>query len=463
MNIARASSNRGRGASRRVFVAGTLGTLGTGVLAAACGSIGGGDTIAKGITTRTVTLRWSTWGDSQNTFNSVGAPQGVRAFNMQFPNIKVEIEPQLSGWSEKNTAEWIAGTGPDISGHCCQFSAVFARQGLLWNMEPSMKRDVADSIRKDFPEWLMKFFWSPEAGQFALPMYSGTIALYYNRAAFQKKGVPFPDETWDWNKYREVATRLTTPGGGEYGRMLITNRDNVLQRLHQNGANWVDPKDDTRAAFDSPRALEALQYERDAGHKEKNAAVPGLPNVFPGTEGKNTYSALAEGIVAMLEGGSWLLIRMTQPQNIPEGTDWDVAPLPKGPVQRDTLATNDGWSIWKGGKAIEESWEFMKFLMGDEWNEINSRASGQQSGRKSFQERWVKLIKEANPKLASKNLKPFTDAIQQNYARPIELFRKHVEAVVHVQKAIDTAIQDGTAAVDASFKEAAQLVNQLHR
>ena len=49
--------------------------------------------------------------------------------------------------------------------------------------------------------------------------------------------------------------------------------------------------------------------------------------------------------------------------------------------------------------------------MGDEWNNINSRASGQQAGRKSFQDRWEKLIKEANPKLAEKNLKPFKDAI----------------------------------------------------
>lgn len=452
-----------RAVSRRSFMNGTMAALGAGALAAACGPAAGGGQIQRGKTTRSVTLRWSTWGDANNTFNSIGAPEGVKVFSAKFPNIKVEIEPQLGGWPEKNIAEWIAGTGPDISGHCCQWGPVFSRQGLTWNMEPAMKRDIPENIRKDFVEWLMKLFWSQEAGQFALPMYTGTMGVYYNKTIFQRKGVPLPDETWDWNKYREMSTRLTDRASNQYGRRLIISYDRTMARLHQNGANWVDPKDDTKAAFDSPRALEALRYEADAGHKDKNAAREGLPSMFPGTEGKNIYSALSDGTYAMMEEGSWILLRMTQTQNVPEGVDWDVAPFPKGPAQRDTLATNDGWSIWKGGKAIEESWEYMKFLMGDEWNDINSGASGQQSGRKSFQERWAKIIRDRNPKLANKNLKPFMDSIQQNYARPIELFRKQVEAVAHVNKAMNDTIRDGTVAVDAAFKEAAQLVNQLHR
>jgi multiple sugar transport system substrate-binding protein len=449
---------------RRAFLAGAT-PLGLGLVAAACAPSGGaGDRIAQGQSTREVTLRWSTWSDAQNAFNTVGAPQGVKLFNERFPRIKVEIEPQLAGWDVKNQAEWIAGTGPDISGHCCNWGPQWARDGLLFNMEPGLKMDVPEAVRKDFVEWLMKLFWSPEHGQFALPMYTGTIALYYNKDTFQKAGVPFPDDTWDWNKYREAATRLTKAGENVYGRRLIVGYDRTMQRLHSNGGNWVDPKDDTKPVFDQPKAVEALTYEFNAGHKEKNAFREGAAEAFPAGAGKTYFQAFSEGLYAMMEEGSWILARMTQTNNIPEGLNWDVAPIPRGPAGRVSLATNDGWSIWKGSKATAEAWEFVKFLMSDEWNEINSRASGQQAGRKSFQDRWERLIKEANPKLADKNLRPFKDAVTRNEARPIELFRKHAEFNRDiVPKILNDSIRDGKVPVDAAVKDAAELVRQLHR
>ena len=87
-----------RGTRRREALQRGAALLGVGAVGVACapGGAGGGDRIAQGQSTREVTLRWSTWGDSQNTFNSVGAPQGVKLFNEKFPRIKVEIEPQIA-------------------------------------------------------------------------------------------------------------------------------------------------------------------------------------------------------------------------------------------------------------------------------------------------------------------------------------------------------------------------------
>src|SRR5262252_1871958 len=104
-----------RMASRRAVLSQVGAVIGVGALAAACGGQGAGaDKIAQGKTTREVTLRWSTWGDDTNTFNSVGAPQGVKLFNEKFPKIHIGVEPQVGDWFTKNTTEWIAGNGPDI-------------------------------------------------------------------------------------------------------------------------------------------------------------------------------------------------------------------------------------------------------------------------------------------------------------------------------------------------------------
>ncbi|HEU5316891.1 MAG TPA: extracellular solute-binding protein [Chloroflexota bacterium] len=439
---------------------------GTGAVLAACGAGGGPSAMQQNKTTREVTIRWSTWGDDTNPFNQVAAPRGVKLFNERFPKITVKVEPQPSDWSVKNQTEWLAGAGPDISGHCCDWGPVWARQGLLFNMEPGMKKDVPAKIREDFVEWLMKLFNSPENGQFALPMYTGTIGLYYNKQSFQKAGVAFPDATWDWQKYREAATKLTNSGQGVYGRRLIASYDRNMQRIHSNGGNWVDPKDDTKPAFDQPKALEALRYEWDAAHKEKIAAREGGgagSAVFPSLAGKTIYQAFSEGLFAMMEEGSWILARMTQENNIPNNVEWDVAPIPRGPAGRITLATNDGWSIWKGSKSTDEAWEFVKFLMSDEWNEIAARDGGQQSGRKSFQDKWEKLFKENYPKLQNKNLTPFKEAIIKNEARPIELFRKHADFARDIlPKLITDSIRDGKTSIDAAVKETADLTRALH-
>ena len=444
---------------------------GTGAILAACGASGGPSAIQQGKTTREVTIRWSTWGDDTNPFNMVAAPNGMKLFNQKFPKIKVLVEPQInppgSTWQLKNETEWIAGTGPDLSGNCCEWGPVWARKGLLYNMEPNLKRDVPAKIREDFVEWLIKLFNSPEAGQFSLPMYTGIIALYYNKQSFQKAGVPFPDGTWDWNKYTEAATKLTDSAKGIYGRRVIASYDRTMQRIHSNGGNWVDPKDDTKPAFDQPKAVEALTYEWNSAHKLKIAGREGGGAggaVFPSLNNKTIYQAFSEGLMPMMEEGSWILARMTQENNIPSNVEWDVAPIPRGPANRTTLATNDGWGMWKGGKAIDETWELVKFLMSDEWNEIASRDGGQQSGRKSFQDKWEKLFKENYPKLANKNLTPFKEGITKGEAKPIELFRKHADFGRDIlPKLINDSLRDGKVPIEAAIKDVADLTRALHK
>jgi multiple sugar transport system substrate-binding protein len=469
----------GSSTSRRSFVTRAGALFGVGSLLAACGGAGGaGDKIAQNKTSRQVTLRWSTWGDDKNSFNTDAAPKGMKLFQERNPNVKVTIEPQIdtpggAAWWQKNQTEWVAGTGPDMSGHCCVYGISWAQDGLLVNMEPMMKKDIPAKIREDFVEWLMKLFTSPQAGLWALPMYSGTIGLYYNKTMFQRKGVPLPDDTWDWNKYREAAVKLNDPNAGQFGRRQVRGLDRVIQKIHQAGGNWVDPSSNTKAVFDSAAAMQALQYERDANLKDKYTVREGVnPLEYNATQGMDLYKAISAQKFAMWEEGSWILTRQVLQVEKDVVPQWDVAPLPKGPKQRDTLATHDGWGIWKGSKNIDESWELVKFLQSDEWVDINSRISGQQPARKSMQDRWAKGLKEAYPQLADKNLKPFQEAIAQNYARPKEFFKKanDSEQIMNTflnealyGTELNPAIKNGEKSLDAAVKDTISRLNDLNK
>ena len=167
------------------------------------------------------------------------------------------------------------------------------------------------------------------------------------------------------------------------------------------------------------------------------------------------------GYISMWEGGAFTLTRYVSMLN--DEIDWDIAPLPRGPVGRFTVATNDGWSIWKGSKAPDATWELLKFLQSDEWTDIATRVAGQQSARRSHQQRWLTSIKEANPKLAGKNLVPFTDAIEKGYARPIEFWRKDANSKKIFTDAYNKSVRDNEEEVGVAMKAAAEQINQINK
>lgn len=453
---------REAGLSRRGLLRRSGALLAAGVMLGACNATGTGSGEPASPSKGPVSLRWSTWGDSQNPFNTTAAPKGVELFNAKFPNIKIQVEDQGPGYDfvAKNTAGWLSGDGPDISGHCCEYGLGFARQGFLLNMDPYVKRDARQVPTADYVDWMIKFFNSTEHGQWALPMYTGTIGLLYDRAAFQKKGQAFPDDSWDWNKYREVGQKLAEPQNGIWAREILLP-GNVYRRFHQNGATMVDPKDDTKAAFASEKAITAMEYERNSVHRDQATVVTGGAKIPEAVRGLTQPQRMIAGKIAMFEGASFGLTRYVQ--SLSNDVDWDIAPLPKGPSGRFTLATGDAWSIWKGTKAKDASWEWVKFLQGDEWTDIATRVVGQQSARKSFQQRWLTSIKDANPRLADKNLKPFTEAIEKGYARPIEIFRKHADSDKEFIAAYNKSVRDADEEIATAMKAAAELVNQLNK
>ena len=75
----------------------------------------------------------------------------------------------------------------------------------------------------------------------------------------------------------------------------------------------------------------------------------------PALAGMTDEQAFAAARYVMLEEGSWRLVPFVHLVS-PVGVDWDIAPLPRGLVQRDTLATNDGWSARRTSKVLDEAW-----------------------------------------------------------------------------------------------------------
>jgi multiple sugar transport system substrate-binding protein len=429
---------------------------------AACrpGAPGGGEvSIRPGGSGRQVTLKVGA--------RANGAPgnpsteeflEAKRVFEEKYPQITIEF-----GWSmnaEKFLAAAAAGDAWDIQDTCCDQIPVEARAGVLMKLDPLIKRGMRPDDVKDWIEWQYKYF-NIDGSQYGIGKYMGTTALYYNKDWFQQKGVSLPDETWDWNKYRDAMIRLTDAPNKKWGISLLSgsgqpmNPDRRQAKVHQNGGYFVDSRNDLKSGLDHPRTIEAFEWIHARIWKD-NASIqpdqrPGVPDAP--MDARRMFTG---GVTAMWEDGSWSLVPVLQDE---PSFEWDVVTLPKGPVQRDVLATTDGWAMWAHTRSIDDAWLLFSWFNGDDWYAIQSRRL--QPARLSWQSKWMTMITEANPKLKGKNLKAFTMAAEQGFARPWMIHRYHAAVDKLIRDEYDASVTFNRKPVKDTHVELARLVNEI--
>ncbi|MCI1141088.1 extracellular solute-binding protein, partial [Stenotrophomonas maltophilia] len=87
-----------------------------------------------------------------------------------------------------------------------------------------------------------------------------TIGLWYNKKMFDEAKIPYPDNTWDWNKLREAAKKLTDPNKGVWGIAAAPyGQDNYYNTIFQSGG-FVISDDKKSSGFDKPETIEGLSF-----------------------------------------------------------------------------------------------------------------------------------------------------------------------------------------------------------
>jgi ABC-type glycerol-3-phosphate transport system substrate-binding protein len=171
-----------------------LATLAAGVAATAAGCAGPGQRAEDGAAARAskqpATLRISV--DSET------AKLGTGSFKDKHPHITVVLEEQVNtpggaNWRQKNFAEWMAGTGPDMTAACCAQLPEWGNQGLFTDLEGLIKRDAKQVPVSDYSADLLNTWKAPGKGLYALPSRAGIMVMYYSRTLFRREGIPAPD------------------------------------------------------------------------------------------------------------------------------------------------------------------------------------------------------------------------------------------------------------------------------
>ncbi|OLE14011.1 MAG: hypothetical protein AUG93_00320 [Armatimonadetes bacterium 13_1_20CM_4_65_7] len=279
-------------------------------------------------------------------------------FKKARPNITVQAQlippDQLQ---QKTVTAFASKTAPDLWNTAPTFYYEFVQRGDLENLTPYITRDKT-GLGAFFPNILTDLAVPPGSGNYyALPRNYVASLLYYNKNVFDKAGIGYPDESWDWNKLLDVAKKLT-----------IRNADGTVAQFGFVSSPWhtmLDPlilanggrvlSDDQKSCrLTDPVAVKTIQFMVDMIQRDKVSPNPTQLKEYI-VESPDAFKA---GKVAMFITGSWAITSMREIKSF----DWDVAMVPKGSAKRVIYGGPDTIVMSSSTKNKSGAWELLKYL-----------------------------------------------------------------------------------------------------
>lgn len=354
--------------TRRTFLKG----LAAGVAAVALGACGGTTQRAGVIQGGKLELVWMVRNSPQE--NPWERDIVKPAFEKANPNIRINIislnqddiavKRQTILAANEPLHVWSPNWGGD------GFGSDRAR-GLLQNLSPLIKKTNFDmSIFNPS----VRDIYKVNGNYYGLPILTIGSYVFYNQKLFDAANEPYPtndwnDKSWTWDKFVEVAQRLTKNYGdlsnGQYGASLSIIDGNLESPPRSWG--W-DPFPDsayTTGFADAvhvynERVYAAYQAQQDIIYKYKAS-----PDASIQTALSNFGGPFASGKVAMEIQGGWDIWVMKAQIDDPDGFCFGVAPLPWGTpdaVKRSIIFT-DPWSMTSGLREDfrDAAWKLLQF------------------------------------------------------------------------------------------------------
>ena len=371
------------------------GILATAALLAACsGSNSSGSSSSSKASGKTE-ISYAIWDSGQEP----GIRQIADKFEEKNPDIKINI--QVVDWDNYWTMLEAGATGGSLPDTFWMHSNEIYRYGsneMLLPLDDYLAKSKEAKL-ENFPDGLNEIY-NIKGKQFAVPKDFDTIGLWYNKKMFDEAGIPYPDDTWDWNKLKEVAKKLTKSDGSQYGFGAgLSNQEGYYNFIYQNGGTVIT--DDMKSGYDDPKTIEALDYYFSFIKEKLSPAL---------TVDKERAEAFQNGQVAMSVFGSWNLSGFSANDYIRENAD--VAVLPKGPDgTRATIFNGLGNAIAANTKNPDAAWKWVEYLSSKEAQEMQASLGVAISAYKGTADTWV----NSNKDFAIKN---YVDMLDYAQIRP---------------------------------------------
>lgn len=205
--------------------------------------------------------------------------------------------------------------------------------------------------------------YSDDGHYYAVPYKQEVYCVFYNKALFDKAGVPYPQGPWTWDEYVETAKKVTNLSEGIYGSYM--NIENPWFILSAKQKNIPLYKEDGTCNFDAPEFRESIEWYKSLGNELK-VQMP-VEEVVNENASWNYY-AMAGDHLALFVQGNWFTRLLNSQTDYPKDWDYGVAPTPSaGEDGNNNFVSMGYYSINKNAEHPEEALEYLLWLGQNQW------------------------------------------------------------------------------------------------
>ena len=288
----------------------------------------------------------------------------------------------------------------------------YAAKGLSQELDTFVARDKVN-LQDSHADGLKGCRWKGQL--MALPLDLWPHLVFYNRTIFTEAGVPdlstdWNDREWTTDKYQELAAKLTKQQGDQtvqFGSDVylrgwpagwVHGGDWFPANTYETGvcAEFVGDKD--------PRVASGVQWTADLITKLHYAPTPA-----------EAQQVQASAPVLFMSGkvgmGVTNIGRLSRYATIKDFA-WGVGVMPRPPKgePRRHHVWIDFWSMIKGPKNLEGSWQLLKFMVSPEAQRIYPIEYGPMSSLNSLASEWADYHKKSLPNLSAREFQAIAEA-----------------------------------------------------
>jgi multiple sugar transport system substrate-binding protein len=336
--------------------------LKTGLMAAALAAVCG--LAAPAIAADPATLHfWVAWDPQQA--DGIAAKKEIAAYEEAHPGVKIDVQNiTYDALHDKLLTALAGGDAPDLSWGLPEWLGELSRMGALrdmteeaqsWPDKSAIYPNVIDALTID-------------GHLLAMPHYLGIRALLVHQDLLKAAGIAAPPKTWDELIADASAIKQKT---GKFGFGVagtgVRSPQELIMYLAQNGLSLAERRPDGKYKntwADDPAKL-AKASEVFAFYKsliDKGAINP--DGASWGWEEEDTNFAL--GQYAMVIDGAWMQSR--EQQNPEQMKDVTISAPPYKEMASTFFEINPFY-VYKAGKHPKETWEFVTFMNGKDFQE----------------------------------------------------------------------------------------------
>lgn len=352
-----------------------------GILAAAmiaslsgCGAKKESDGSASGGSSSSKPLQVVIWDNNQKP----GLMQITDEFTKE-TGIKVDI--QVKDWDSYWTLLEAGASGgdmPDIFWMHSNNSQLYMKNDMLLKLDDYIAKSDKIKLENYMPE--ITELYTYEGAHYAIPKDYDTIGLWYNKTLFDEANIPYPDETWTWDKLLEVALQLTDKEKGVYGFAMnpSNDQDTYYNMIYANNG-YVVSEDHKSSGFDNENTLEAMDY------------VAKLLSACPdaGTMSETgTDVMFNSGTVAMITQGSWMINGFLGNEYAKENADISILPYNSKTGIRATMVNGLGWAASAGTDRPDDCWKLLEWFGSKEMQEKQAQLGVTMSAYMGTSDKW---------------------------------------------------------------------------